>query len=154
VQEIPEKALVVAPAGFGVGLIDHAVPFHASASVSFTPELLTYSPTATQAVAAVHVTPERALLVAPVGVGVDWIDQVAARADEAPARHNASVARAIAHAPGTRQTNRSTNDSRRRTPVTTCRGRASRARRCQITLKNRNPSDARVVNTHLASDRG
>jgi len=136
VHETPERTLVVASAGFGVVLIDHAVPFHTSASVTFTPELLTYSPTATQ-VAALHDTPDRALLVAPEGVAGDWIDQVgvAARADDAPARHNANATRAIAHAPGTRQANRSTNNSLRRTPLTTCRGRAFGARSCQAMLR-------------------
>lgn len=70
VHETAESALVVAPAGFGVVWIDQAVPFHASARVTSTPEPLTYSPTAMQAVAAVHETPESALLVAPEGAGV------------------------------------------------------------------------------------
>jgi hypothetical protein len=41
VQETPDKTLLVAPTGFGVGCIDQEVPFHASASVTSLPELFT-----------------------------------------------------------------------------------------------------------------
>ena len=38
-----------------------------------------------QAVSVVHETPESALPVAPLGAGVDWIDQVAAKAESGAA---------------------------------------------------------------------
>ena len=49
VQETSFSIALLAPAIAGVDWIDHAVPFHRSASVACAPELPTYSPTAVQA---------------------------------------------------------------------------------------------------------
>ena len=60
--------------GSGVVSMDHDVPFHFSARMTVTPELLRYSPTAVQALAEVQDTPPRALPCAPEGLGVAWTD--------------------------------------------------------------------------------
>jgi hypothetical protein len=59
----------------GVACTAQLLPFQASARVTVTFELLMYNPTAVQAVLAVHETPFIDVIVAPLGVGVDWIDQ-------------------------------------------------------------------------------
>src|ERR1700733_12772923 len=68
------------PTGLGVGWMVQATPFHASASVapSRPPELLTESPTAVQAAAERHDTPDRLLTMAPAGSGVASVLQVPA----------------------------------------------------------------------------
>src|SRR6516162_2717736 len=53
----------------------HAVPFQVSARVRLVPGLLSYSPTAAQAVGAPQDTPTRKLDTAPVGFGVGWTVQ-------------------------------------------------------------------------------
>src|ERR1700730_2292988 len=75
-HDTPFRKLLTAPAGLGVGWIFQLLPFQRSASVTRVPEPLPESPTAVQAVAAVHDTPIRKLPVAPVGLGVGWIAQL------------------------------------------------------------------------------
>ena len=58
--------------GFGVGWMDHDVPFHASASVA-EPTWVRSVPTAVQAPGAGHDTPSKEFSVAPVGLGVGWM---------------------------------------------------------------------------------
>jgi hypothetical protein len=60
----------------GVGWIDQLVPFQASANAERSPLPSSTSPTAVQAVAEVHDTALRLGHGAPVGLGVDWIDQL------------------------------------------------------------------------------
>ena len=69
VHDTPWRRLSVAPVGLGVDWIDHAVPFHASTSVTSTPELLVYAPTALHVVEEVHDTLYILAAVAPVGAG-------------------------------------------------------------------------------------
>jgi hypothetical protein len=57
--ETPAKTELVPLRGAGVGWMDQAEPFHASASVAPTPEELMYSPTAAQAVAERHAKQKR-----------------------------------------------------------------------------------------------
>ena len=64
------RALVVAPDGFGLVTIDHAVPFHRSMSVLVV-EPVVENPTATQFVADVHLTERSRLDAAPATLGVD-----------------------------------------------------------------------------------
>jgi len=61
------------------------VPFQFSARVKVAFVLVTYHPTAVQADAEVHETPDSALDVAPLGVGVDW------RVHAVPFQRSASV---------------------------------------------------------------
>jgi hypothetical protein len=76
VQATPLRTLSSALKGLGVLWTDHEVPFQASARVSTTPELSVKEPTAVQALAEVHDTPERALPVTPSeGLGVVLMDQ-------------------------------------------------------------------------------
>ena len=86
VHDTPFRALALAPLGLGVPWIVQLVPFQRSASVDWTPALLWYSPVAVQTVLVVHDTPLRALSLAPVGLGVLWIVQLA------PFQLSASVA--------------------------------------------------------------
>jgi hypothetical protein len=70
------SALAAAPAGPGVGWIDHRFPFQASARVRVSPFLpLSDRPTAVQAAAEVHETPPRKVPAEPAGLGVGWTDQ-------------------------------------------------------------------------------
>jgi len=71
-----KRASVSVPVGFGVAWIDHAVPFHTSASVSGDGLALLDSPTAVHAVALTHDTPRSTVSVAPAGFGVDRTVQV------------------------------------------------------------------------------
>jgi hypothetical protein len=76
VHDTPMTPLPVVPVGLGVVWIDQLVPFHCSANVTSGLEPV-LDPTAVQAVLDVHDTPLRLLLsVAPVGLGVVWIDQL------------------------------------------------------------------------------
>ena len=61
-HDTPLRTLELTDAGFGLGAIDHAVPFHDSISVLATGEALWYWPTAVQAVADTQDTPENWLL--------------------------------------------------------------------------------------------
>jgi hypothetical protein len=76
VQETAEKAVVVAPAGLGVALTVQVLPFHRSANGRAGPEESLESPTAMHAVAVGHDTARNAAKTAPVGLGVDWTDQL------------------------------------------------------------------------------
>jgi hypothetical protein len=66
------KTVTCAPAGLGVVLIVHSVPFQLSANVTNLPELFTAYPAATHEVDEMHDTPDNTLVVAPLGFGVDW----------------------------------------------------------------------------------
>src|SRR5438094_362419 len=68
-QETPDNRLICTPVGFGLVWTAHVLPFHRSASVRVEPEPSSYWPTAVQAVAVGHETPERTELVAPLGCG-------------------------------------------------------------------------------------
>jgi hypothetical protein len=73
-DETQETAVSVfgwSPGGLGVVWMAHAAPLQSSAKVTSAPVLLDDEPTATQFVAAMHVTPARLDPVAPVGIGVD-----------------------------------------------------------------------------------
>jgi hypothetical protein len=73
------------PAGLGVGWMRQWLPFHRSARVSCTPDLVTKCPTLVHADLDGHDTPLSALAAAPGGFGVDWTAQVP------PLRRSASV---------------------------------------------------------------
>jgi hypothetical protein len=75
VHDTPFRAMVVAPAGLGVLWIVQLVPSQISASVRWVLPT-SYDPTAVHAVADVHDTPFRAMVVALAGVGVLWIVQL------------------------------------------------------------------------------
>lgn len=51
----------------------HRAPFHRSARVWETPAWLMLFPTAVHADGAVHETPKRELIAAPLGLGVGWM---------------------------------------------------------------------------------
>jgi hypothetical protein len=72
-QETALKPLVAAPIRFGLRWIDHAEPFHRSASVNVLPPRSKY-PTPVHVLADVQDTPFKPVLVAPIGFGVGWID--------------------------------------------------------------------------------
>jgi hypothetical protein len=74
VQETPLNRLLVAPDGVGTTTVAQLLPFHRSASarVGLTAGLVAKLPTAVQALAELHDTPDSMLLVAPDGFGVDW----------------------------------------------------------------------------------
>jgi hypothetical protein len=55
--------------------MDQRVPFQCSASVSSPGEVMEYHPAPVQAVADEHDTPRSRLFLAPVGLGVGWMDQ-------------------------------------------------------------------------------
>jgi hypothetical protein len=70
-QETPISSLAVAPVGAGVCWTDHAVPFHASASVTLTLARFVRNPTAAHALGEVQET----AFIAPSligGLGVCW----------------------------------------------------------------------------------
>jgi len=69
-QDTPENTSV-GPGGLGVVWVVQDVPFHRSARVTTSPELLRMLPTAVQALADVQDTPFRLVTVGPV-----WIVQV------------------------------------------------------------------------------
>ena len=73
-HDTPLNSLSVAPIGLDVDWTDHSVPFQRSAKVTKVPELFLSYPTALQAVDEKHDRPLSKLSVAPVGLGVDWID--------------------------------------------------------------------------------
>jgi hypothetical protein len=64
-----------APPKLGVDRTDQLIPFHTSARVK-VPLLLSYHPTAVQAVAELHEMPSSWLKVAPFALGVDRTDQL------------------------------------------------------------------------------
>ena len=70
VHEIPNSPLAALPAGLGAGSTAHRRPSHRSASASYRPAVVTYQPTAVQAVAEAHDTPDKPLQMAPAGFGV------------------------------------------------------------------------------------
>jgi hypothetical protein len=76
-HEIPANWPYVPPAGLGLRWIDQLVPFHRSASItSLLGRPMWYqSPTAVHDRRDGHDTAMSRLLVAPLGVGVRWIDQ-------------------------------------------------------------------------------
>src|SRR5580692_5254003 len=74
VQDTPESWLPIDPLGLGVFSIDHLVPFHASARVTFVPPLSVLYPTAVQVAAELQDTPESWTHSAAVGSGVFSID--------------------------------------------------------------------------------
>jgi hypothetical protein len=75
VHETEYRTLAEAMNGLGVAWTAQLLPFQPSARVTVIPKLLTYNPTAVQAVLAVHETPFVNVRVAPLGVGVDWTAQ-------------------------------------------------------------------------------
>jgi hypothetical protein len=75
VHETPASWLLAAPLTLAVDWMDQLLPFHTSASVVVV-EPVVDSPTASQALADVQETPLSELLVAPLGLGVDWMDQL------------------------------------------------------------------------------
>ena len=79
-QDTPDSRLNTVPVGVGGVCAVHAVPFHRSAKGSLVPLLFTKFPTLVQALAAVHDADASWLAVAPVGVGVEAIDQLVTRA--------------------------------------------------------------------------
>src|SRR6266581_3193258 len=76
VHDTPFRTLNCAPAGWGLRWIRQVVPFHRSATVTWTPEPVMKAPTAVQAEGEAHDTPFRTLTCAPAGWGVRWIRQV------------------------------------------------------------------------------
>ena len=68
VHDTADRLLSGDPAGLAVGSTVHFVPFQASAKVISRPSLFPYSPTAVQAVAEVHDTPDRESPVSPDGL--------------------------------------------------------------------------------------
>ena len=75
VQATSFRTLLVAPAGFGVAVTAHVLPFHFSARVTSLPEEFLSSPTAMQPPAVQHETPISVSPVEPAGLGVVLIDQ-------------------------------------------------------------------------------
>src|ERR1700722_8712526 len=76
VQDTPERLLPCAPEGFGVVSMDQAVPLNTSASVTWVPGLLLYTPTAVQALDEVHDTAKKALPRTPGILGSFSIDHL------------------------------------------------------------------------------
>jgi hypothetical protein len=77
----PLSRVVVTPAGVGIVWIVQLLPFQCSASIWSTPPLGSVPavwnvPTATHAVVDAQVTPVSRLETAPLGLGVDWMDQL------------------------------------------------------------------------------
>jgi hypothetical protein len=58
-HDTADKELALAPLGTGVDLIDQLLPFQASATGAWAPELFSERPTAMHAVDDVHETPNR-----------------------------------------------------------------------------------------------
>jgi hypothetical protein len=79
VHETPKRELTAAPCGLGVGWMSHWLPFHRSASVTATPEALTYVPTAVHEVVAVQDS-QNSWPVGTVGFGLGVIDHSAPEA--------------------------------------------------------------------------
>jgi hypothetical protein len=75
VHDTPDRTVFDAPAGLGVVWIDHLLPSQRSASVTVVVPLEEW-PTAVQALADVHDTPDRTVFDAPAGLGVVWIDHL------------------------------------------------------------------------------
>src|SRR4029077_20431162 len=71
-QATPRRKLPVAPDGLGLHWIVQLVPPQRSASVTVTPELLVYAPTAMQSLADGQATPERLPVRAPEGFAAGW----------------------------------------------------------------------------------
>ena len=71
--------------GLGVGWMDHEVPSHRSAKVRLPVPKSPANPTAVQALADVHDTPDSPLFWSPAGLGVGWMDH------EVPFHRSASV---------------------------------------------------------------
>jgi hypothetical protein len=74
-HDTPDSSLKVAPVTSGVEEIVQLVPSQLSASVVSTAPVK-LPPTAVQALVEGHDTPHKVDVVAPVGFGVDWIDQL------------------------------------------------------------------------------
>ena len=74
VHETPKRELTAAPRGLGVGWMRHRLPFHCSARVTPTPEVLTYVPTAVHEVTAVQDS-QNSWPVGTLGFGLGVIDQ-------------------------------------------------------------------------------
>src|SRR6266566_7753804 len=75
-QATPERRLALAPAGLGLDWIAQLLPFQRSARVRPTPALFVEYPTAVHRVVEGQATPRSRLLVAPLGLGVDWTAQL------------------------------------------------------------------------------
>jgi hypothetical protein len=71
-QEIPRSDTSVAPAGFGLLVIDHALPFQCSIS-DLVPPPLRYDPAAKQLVVEVHETADHSAIW-PAGFGLATTD--------------------------------------------------------------------------------
>jgi hypothetical protein len=74
VHDTLSRWLVITSGGLGFDWIDHTVPFQVSVNASTVYELFWYSPTAVHAVEEAHDTPFRYPSLAPVGLGIGWID--------------------------------------------------------------------------------
>ncbi len=96
-HDTPRRKLAAIPAGLGVGRTCHDVPFHRSARVTPTPEVLTYVPTAMHESAAGQDT-QKSCPVGILGFGLGVTDQpgpeATAGAARAPIRMVASAAKA------------------------------------------------------------
>src|SRR5262249_30734207 len=73
-QETPASVMPRVPGGFGILRTDHAVPFHRSASVTWSPARSIRCPTAMQALAEVHDTDASPPSLTS-GFGVGWMAQ-------------------------------------------------------------------------------
>src|SRR5262245_23298941 len=96
VHETPKRELTAARRGLGVGWMRHRLPFHCSARVTPTPEVLTYVPTAVHEVTAVQDS-QNSWPVGTLGFGLGVIDQPApaapAGAARAPTRSTAATSK-------------------------------------------------------------
>jgi hypothetical protein len=75
VHETPASWLLAAPLTLGVDWMDQLLPFHTSASVVLVEPVVAW-PTALHALQDVQDTPPDPLSFAPLGLGVDWMDQL------------------------------------------------------------------------------
>ncbi|HXC45944.1 MAG TPA: hypothetical protein VNU24_05000 [Solirubrobacteraceae bacterium] len=98
VQETSSSRVPFAPLGAGTVWGVQVEPFQDSASGGPSPEVLSYQPTATQALAEVQETPPSPLDFAPLGMGTFWNVQPSAAAPPGDAHASAKPASARAHA--------------------------------------------------------
>src|SRR5215469_14103989 len=159
VQATPSKPLNAIPDGLGVGRMRHEVPFHSSARLTPSPEVLTYVPTAMQEFAAGQDT-QNSWPVGTCGFVLGVIDHPpagpAAGAAEAPIRMAAAaVARQTAARPATAGTATprarcvSIPDGRGRCflagPIGWCRDRAATQPVLELTPRMMTPQVRRIV---------
>jgi hypothetical protein len=72
VHDTPLRELLIAPAGVGIGWINHREPFQRSTSATPSPALFVTVPTAVQSLSDVHEAPLSELARAPSGSCVLW----------------------------------------------------------------------------------